>query len=67
MAGELLIEAVINMLEDGDWHTFKKIKDDLQITEPVFQKILRFLSTFEIAEVEKEKLRINPSFLELPV
>jgi len=60
---------MVRFLEDGNWHTFAEVRQDLRLSEPGFQGIMDFLERFGFIEVdaEGERVKLSLSFLELPV
>jgi len=64
-----LIEEIVKSLEDGQWHTFKKIKENFSLSEEEFQEILNFLKKFGFIYVDEkeEKAKLDVSLLKLPV
>jgi len=66
---DLVIEEVIRLLEDGTWHSFSEIKDKSNLPDDRFLKVVQFLKEFDLADIddEQERVKINKSFLELPV
>ena len=63
------IERIVGFLEDGEWHTFKEIREYSDLPEVETWRIVRFLEEFGFLNVNEEELkaRLSPSFLKLPV
>jgi hypothetical protein len=64
-----MIEEVVSLLEDGKWHSFYEIKDKSSLPEDLFRKVVQFLKDFDLADIddEKERVKINTAFMDLPV
>jgi len=64
-----VIEEVVRLLEDGQWHTSIEILRCLNLSEHELERTVNFLKRFSIISLdEKERrMRLDPSFLELPV
>ena len=64
----LMIEEFVRLLEDGAWHSFSEIKAKTNLPEDQFKEVARFLKDFDLADIddERERVKIMPSFLELP-
>jgi len=60
---------MVRFLEDGNWHTFAEVRQDLRLSEPGFRRIMDFLKKFGFIEVdsEEERVKLSSSFLELPI
>jgi hypothetical protein len=63
-----MIEEVVRLLEDGTWHSFSEIKAKTNLPEDQFTEVAKFLKDFDLADIddERERVKIMPSFLELP-
>ena len=65
----ILIEAIVALLEDGQWHSLAQVRKDLSIDEAELSKIIDFFKKFDFIDVnEKEKkVKLDSYFLGLPV
>jgi len=63
-----MIEEFVRLLEDGAWHSFSEIMAKTNLREDQFGEVARFLKDFDLADIdnERERIKIIPSFLELP-
>jgi hypothetical protein len=57
------------MLEDGYWHYLTEITDRFHLSETETQTIVKYLNKFDLVflDEKQEKIKINMSFLKLPV
>ena len=64
----MVIQEITRLLEDGQWHTFTEIRDNLSLSEAELRNITEFLKKFEFIRVDEkeEKVRVDASLLELP-
>jgi len=64
-----MIEKIVGLLEDGDWHTFKEIKERFDLSEAKLREILEFLEEFGFLKMDEKgkKAKLDPAFLQLPV
>lgn len=60
---------MVRSLEDGQWHFLSQIRRGFGITDAQSERIMSFLSRFELVVLDEsgEKIRIDFEFLELPV
>jgi len=63
-----LIEAVVVLLEDGQWHSLAQIRKDLCMSEADFKKIINFYKGFNFINMDEkgEKIKLDDYFLKLP-
>jgi len=63
-----LIEAVVVLLEDGQWHSLAQIRKDLCMSEADFLKIINFYKRFNFINMDEkgEKVKLDDCFLKLP-
>jgi len=64
----MVIQEIARLLEDGQWHSFAEIRDDLSLSEAELQNITKFLKKFGFICVDEkeEKVKVDVSLLELP-
>jgi hypothetical protein len=64
-----MIQEVVRLLEDGMWHSFSEIKDKSNLPDDKFGEIIQFLKEFYFVDIDNKQKRVKicPSFLELPV
>ena len=64
-----MIEEVVSFLEDGSWHALTEMKENLGLSEAKLLKVIRFLERFGFLDVDEEekKVKLTPSFLQLPI
>ena len=64
-----LIDAVIALLDDGNWHNAAQIKRELSMSEDDFLKIISFFKRFNFVDIDEtgEKIKLDANLLELPI
>ncbi|RLI41132.1 hypothetical protein DRO59_07725 [Candidatus Bathyarchaeota archaeon] len=49
------IAEVLEMLEDGRWHTLKEIREKIKLSENKIQRIVEFLKGYGFVLMDEEK------------
>jgi len=49
------IAEVLEMLEDGRWHTLKEIREKIKLSENKIQQIVEFLKGYGFVLIDEEK------------
>jgi len=64
-----VIKAIVRSLEDGQWHTLSEIEEGFSISEDQCKEAVSFLRKFGLADLDanRERIRLGPKFLELPL
>ena len=64
-----MLDNVLWILEDGGWHPFLEIANRSRISEEIVLAVARFLSKYDLAEVDYEgkKVKLDPKFRKLPL
>lgn len=64
-----MIQQVIRLLEDTQWHCLVEIKENCSLCEAELQRVLSFLKDFEFLVVDDcgKRARLDPCLLELPI
>ena len=67
--GGPLIDEVIRLLEDGEWHSFSEIQEKLNLPKDLLCKSVQFFKEFDLADIDEkqERVKISSSFLNLKV
>ena len=67
--GGFVIEKVMRLLEDRQWHCLQEIRDNCSLCEAELQRVLVFLKNFEFLVVDDcaKRARLDQCLLELPV
>jgi hypothetical protein len=64
-----LIEAIVVLLEDGQWHSLAQIRKELCMSEDDFLKIIDFFKRFNFIDMDEkgEKVKLDACLLNLPI
>ena len=64
-----LIEAIVDLLEDGHWHSLAQIRKDLCVSDADFLKIIDFFKRFNFIDIDEkgEKVKLDSCLLKLPI
>jgi len=48
-----MIDVLLDLLEDGEWHTLEEVQDCLGCSARKAQAVLSFLSSFDLVELDE--------------
>ena len=59
-----ILDDVVDLLKDGEWHNLKDVAKNLKLTQQELQEILRFLKNLDLVKLdEKQKKALMTSVL----
>ena len=50
-----VIDDVLDLLKDGEWHNLKHLARDLKLNQEKLQQIIRFLKNLDLIKIDKKK------------
>ena len=61
------MEAILEILKDGKWHSIKELADKTKLHEFKLQMIIDFLANFNFAEIRKQsgEIKLTREFLKI--
>ncbi|MDH5687274.1 MAG: hypothetical protein OEZ48_05375 [Candidatus Bathyarchaeota archaeon] len=63
-----MVSGILEILEDGEWHRYAEIATETGISEEEVLRVVDFLTDFNLAhkDYKERRVKLSPSFLELP-
>lgn len=57
-----IIDEILTLLEDGEWHSLEEIGDKTRLYDIKVRRFTEFLSSYDIVKLDKSKRKVKLNF-----